>query len=100
MPARSRGVAHLKTLAAVRGSGVHSGERHVHQFQLALLELEKTRRLHERQAALGRLRELDDRLAEIDALIRRDLEAAGAAPVSAPSGERGTATTQRRTLRY
>lgn len=100
MPARSRGGAHLKRLAAVRGGAVHGGERHVHQFQLALLELEKTRRMHERQAAAARLRELDDRIAEIDALIGRHLEAAGAAPVSAASGERRTGATKRRTLRY
>lgn len=101
MPARTRGFAHLKGLSAVRGSGVHANDPHVHQFQLALLELERTRRTHERQAALARVRELDERLAEIEALVRTHRDAASAAADSASPAERTTAAPhKRRTLKY
>lgn len=101
MPARTRGGAPLKGLSAVRGSGVHANDPHVHQFQLALLELERTRRTHERQAAQRRVRELDERLAEIDALVRTHRDAASARADSAVTDERTTAVThKRRTLKY
>jgi septal ring factor EnvC (AmiA/AmiB activator) len=71
MGARAKGVSGIKTLASIRGSGVHSNERHVHQFQIASLELERTRRIQERQSTLNRLKSLEERLAGIDEEIRK-----------------------------
>ena len=56
MGIRCRGIDEIKTLAMMRGSGVHSSERHVRQFQVASLELERSRRMKERQANLRRIR--------------------------------------------
>lgn len=67
----------IKTHSSIFGSGAHSNERHVHQFQLASLELERTRRGRERTAALRRIAEVDARLAEIDAIILKHQEALG-----------------------
>jgi hypothetical protein len=106
MGVRAPGVSQIKTLAQIRGSGVHSNERHVHQFQIASLELEKTRRTREREAALKRLAVLDARLVEIEAVIQKHQDALAAsgpgrggpapeAPCPAPgAGEK------RRTIRY
>ena len=65
MVVRARGVQGIKTLASILGTGAHSNERHVHQFQLASLELERTRRARERQSALRRIKDIDERLVEI-----------------------------------
>jgi hypothetical protein len=77
MPARGKGVANIRTLASVRGCGVHSNERHVHQFQIASLELERSRRLRERQCAMNRVNDIDARLREVDALMLKHQEALG-----------------------
>jgi len=61
----------------VRGSGVHSSERHVRQFKVASLELERSRRIKERQATLRRIQEIDSRLLEIDGLLARHHQALG-----------------------
>jgi septal ring factor EnvC (AmiA/AmiB activator) len=82
---RTKGVSSIRTLASIRGSGAHSGERHVHQFQIASLELERTRRTQERQSTLNRLKNLEERLAGIEALIRQHQEALG---TSGPRPER------------
>lgn len=112
MGARLKGVSSLKTMSAVRGSGAHSNERHVHQFQIASLELERTRRVQEQEAALRRLKNLEVRVAEIDALIRKHQEALGAVvpaapdaapltPDAAPASEpKAEPAEKRRTLRY
>lgn len=103
MGVRARGVSQIKTLAAVRGSGVHSNERHVHQFQIASLELEKSRRARERQAAMNRITTIDARLIEIDALIQKHQEALGVTNGASdkPMPEtKAAANEQRRTLRY
>lgn len=107
MRAPSRGTKEIKTHSSILGSGVHSNERHVHQFQLASLELERTRRGREKKAAQRRIADIDARLAEIDELIRKHQEALGmialdgAAP--APAATRSNAETapeKRRVLRY
>ena len=100
-----RGVTQIKTLAAVRGCGVHSNERHVHHFQVASLELEKARRTRERQAAVKRIKNLDARLAELDALIQKRQQALAigttAAACDRPVKSAKQATSEkRRTLRY
>ena len=77
MGIRARGATGIKTLASIRGSGVHSNERHVHQFQIASLELERTRRTQERKSMLDRLKSLEERLEGIDMEIRKHQEALG-----------------------
>jgi hypothetical protein len=77
MGVRAKGASAIKTLAATRNSGVHSNERHVHQFQIATLELERTRRGQEMKAALARIASLEARLAEIDGQIAQHQKALG-----------------------
>ena len=106
MGIRAKGATEIKTIAAIRGSGVHSGERHVHQFQIAALELERSRRLQERKYAMTRVANIDARLAEVEALIRKHQEILGLASQSPPvAGETGLEAKapkdeKRRTLRY
>jgi len=45
-------------------------ERHVVQFQLGVLELERTRREQERQTARHKIEQVERRLRQIDRLIR------------------------------
>jgi hypothetical protein len=103
LPARS--VRNISTLASVLGTGAHS--RHVRQFQLASLELERTRRTHEKQAALRRMRDVDARLAEIEALIRKHQAALAVPGDGGPAEQCPTASRsgdapaeRRRVLRY
>lgn len=107
MSARARGMQAIKTLSAVRGTGAHSNERHVHQFQLASLELEHTRLGREKEAAFQRIGDIDARLAEIDHLIDSHQEALGLQSITALVSERriaknpgGEAVESRRVLRY
>lgn len=105
MGVSARGVSEIKTLAAVRGCGVHSNQRHVHQFKIASLELERARRTREKEAVMNRSKTLDSRLLEIDALIRKHQEALATTSRDAgcdkPMPEtRAAANEQRRTLRY
>ena len=48
--------------------------RHVVQFQLGVLELERTRREQERRTAQQKIDQVERRLREIDALIRERQE--------------------------
>jgi hypothetical protein len=100
MSARPRGAQNIRTHSVVLGSGSHSNERHVHQFQLAALELERTRRNKEKVAALRRVRDIDLMLAEIEVIMRRHQEALGisGSEASAPNPE--PPDTKRRVLRY
>ncbi len=95
MTIRAKSVAGTRTLSVVRGSGVHAKDRHVKAFQVASLELERTRRMREYQAARDRMAALTERLREVDALLakfRRDLGAPGDLPddVPPPPGKRQT----------
>ena len=110
MSTKIRGVQSIKTIAAVRGAGSYSNERHVHQFQLASLELDRTRRTREKQTALRRVAELDEKLIEIDVLIKKRQEALGLVSFESPDqlsvgvvrSETGaeTMSVPRRVLRY
>jgi hypothetical protein len=107
MAAQSKGVREIKTHSSILGSGVHSNERHVHQFQLASLELERTRRGREKKAALQRIANIDARLAEIDELVRKHQEALGLTGAGGPGQEATTTRSKaeavpdkRRVLRY
>jgi len=111
MGIRVKGASAIRTLAATRNSGVHSNERHVHQFQIATLELERTRRAQEVKAAMARIASLEARLAEIDTLIAKHQKALGMItpeppaaslpPGEPPPGEPPpTEEPQRRKFRY
>jgi hypothetical protein len=52
----------------------HSRGRHVVQFQLGVLELERTRRELERRTARQKIDQVERRLRQIDALIRQGRE--------------------------
>jgi len=54
---------------APRGSALRR-QRHVVQFQLGVLELERARREQERQTALRKIAQVERRLRQLDALIR------------------------------
>lgn len=101
MGVRARGVSNIKTYSAIRGCGVHSNERHVHQFQIGTLELERSRRDRERQAAMERIKNIDARIIEIDLLIQKHQVA-----LSGTSHDRPIVETEpkvrakQRTLRY
>jgi len=93
MTIRVKSVAGTRTLSVVRGSGVHAKDRHVKAFQMASLELERTRRMREFQAARDRMAALTERLREVDAQLaqfRRDLGTPGDIPddIPAPPGKR------------
>jgi hypothetical protein len=103
MSGHTRGVQEIRTLSAVLGAGIHANERHVHQFQLASLEFERTRRCRERDAAVKRIREIDRLLVEIDETMRRHQEALGLkSDASDPSkaSTSGDTPAKPRVLRY
>lgn len=72
-----KGCTQIRTLAAIKKSGSHSGDRHVHHFQVASLELERARRLRENEDALRRIQGNESRLVEIDALLQDHYRALG-----------------------
>ncbi|MBI5524882.1 MAG: hypothetical protein HY897_00965, partial [Deltaproteobacteria bacterium] len=65
MAMKIRSAKEIKTLSSVLCSGVHLNERHVHEFKLGALELERARRARERQSAIRRIKDIDARLAEV-----------------------------------
>lgn len=74
-----KGCTQIRTLAAIKKSGSHSGDRHVHHFQVASLELERSRRIRENEDALRRVRTNEERLQEIEALLQDHYRALGLA---------------------
>ena len=100
MSVRARGAQDIRTHSAVLGGGSQANERHVHQFQLAALELERTRRTREKQAALRRVRDIDAMLAEIEVIMRRHQEALGFHGPEAGDPVPEPGDTKRRVLRY
>lgn len=106
MGVHARGVSQIKTLSAIRASGIHSNERHVHQFQIASLELERSRCVRERQATMNRLKTLDDRLLEIGLQIRKHQAALNVTNTHDATCDKPTlknqaaANEKRRTIRY
>lgn len=71
MPVRVKSVSGTRTLAVLRGSGVHAKDRHVKAFQIASLELDRTRRMRELKSARDRMKALGERVREVDALLAR-----------------------------
>ncbi len=100
MIARARGAQEIRTHAAVQGSCSHSNERHVIQFQLAALELERTRRNREKDAALRRVRDIDRMLLEIEEIMRRNHEILGLSVPERATPSAEEAPPRNRVLRY
>jgi hypothetical protein len=99
MPVRAKSVSSTRTLAVVRGSGVHSKDRHVKAFQIAALELERTRRTREMESTRTRMNMLEDRLREVGALIARYQADLGNTVGRAAEVQAGS-TARRQTIRY
>jgi exonuclease VII small subunit len=99
VPIRVKSVSGTRTLSVVRGSGAHSKERHVKAFQIASLELERSRRMREFQAARDRMKSLTERLREVDALIAKIREQLGN-PGPIGGEERPAPPAKRQTIRY
>jgi len=66
-----KSLQHIRTLSGSIATGAHSKELHIHHFKIGCLELERTRKLTEKQAAEKRIQGIDVRLREIEAEIRR-----------------------------
>jgi hypothetical protein len=77
MSITAKGCTQVKSLASLKKSGTHSGGRHVRHFQVASLEMERSRRLKDRDDALQRLQAHEKRLDEIDVLLRGHYDALG-----------------------
>jgi hypothetical protein len=99
MPIRVKSVSSTRTLSVLRGSGTNSKDRHVKAFQIASLELERTRRMREYQAARDRVKSLTERLHEVDALIARIREELGT-PGVVGGDDRAPPPARRQTIRY
>jgi hypothetical protein len=95
---RLKSISDTKTLSSIRGAGTLAKERHDRQFRIAWLEFERSRKLKERAFHLRKLKELDDRLREIEAECQKQAAAMQAESPSAP--QPAAATTTRRVLRY
>ena len=101
MTIRPKSVSGTRTLASTRCSGTHSKDRHVKAFQIAALELERTRKMREIEAARARIGSLLERLREIDALIARLQAELGVAAVGSVEAPPPTpAARKRQTIRY
>lgn len=81
---RPRTAATIKTVGQLAVGRAKGDARHVHQFRIACLELERTRRLKELAAATRALEGLRARLAEIDREITRHQDDMGPAPLTTP----------------
>ena len=102
-----RGLPEVKTLAGAGSAGTHPKERHVLQFKIGCLELERSRRLKEKTVALDRIQSIEARMAVIDAEIRKHHENLGYAGSPSAAWEAGGgadrapgAAQARRTIRY
>jgi hypothetical protein len=69
MPAPGRMSNRMNARRRPRGSAL-GRQRHVVQFQLGVLELERTRREQERQTARRKIAQVEHRLRQLDTLIR------------------------------
>jgi len=114
MSRAAKPIRRVRTLSSVVSGKSKSTECHVHQFQVACLELERSRRLKERAAASERLASIERRLQDIEVEVNNHLKAmaearAGQAPSpgvplpeqGAPARDDAAAERRtRRTLRY
>lgn len=74
----------IKTASKIMGR-TKVTERHVHQFQIACLELERTRRLNELTQATQRVADINARLAEIEKEMGAHAAAMPKLPVVEPA---------------
>ena len=98
-----RSLQHIRTLSGAIGTGSHSKERHIHHFKIGCLELERTRKATEKQAAEKRIQGIDVRLREIEDEIRRRqslLASTGADEVQRGKAPRRDERSQRKVFRY
>jgi hypothetical protein len=97
MATSTHGVHQIRTRSAAKRGGVQGGDRHVHQFRLAALELECSRLLYEKQTAERRIDGILGQLAEIHQEMRQHRELLDRGQrVEEPSAPRAAA----RILRY
>ena len=96
-----KGTHQIKTLARLKKSGASSSDRHVRHFQVASLEIERTRRLKERQEAMSRIEATDRRLREIGDLLQGHYVALGLSGGEAtdPDGTSSASAGETRALR-
>ena len=97
----------MRSLAGVSAAVSRPKERHVLQFKIGCLELERSRRQKEKDVALERIRGIDSRIAAIAAEILGHHEVlgyGGLPPASRDAGgfdDRGPGSSApRRTIRY
>lgn len=72
-----------KTLSTLKSATHHKGgdgRHYINYFQIGALELERSRREMEREAALKKVAEIDQRLAKINIEINELLQAADVMP--------------------
>lgn len=100
MTIRPKSVSGTRTLATTRCSGSHSKDRHVKAFQIAALELERTRKMREIEAARARTGSLLERLREIDALIARHQADLGVVSLEVSEEPPPPPVRKRQTIRY
>ena len=65
-----RRLPEVRSMAGAGGAVARPKERHVLQFKIGCLELERSRRLKEKEVALDRIRAIDQRVGAIEAEIR------------------------------
>jgi hypothetical protein len=113
----------IKTIGQIGTGRTRTTERHVHQFKIASLELERTRRSKDLANALARVAEISKRLGEIEAEMEQhrvampplaalpenrkvDVTLANTGTTARPDAARtnaaqaGASSSKRRTLRY
>lgn len=82
----TRRSAKIKTIGQIGTGRTRTTERHVHQFKIASLELERTRRSKDLASALARVAEINKRLGEIEAEMERHRVAMPPLPVLPQDG--------------
>ena len=80
----------IKTIGQIGTGRTRTTERHVHQFKIASLELERTRRSKDLASALARVAEINKRLGEIEAEMERHRVAMPPLPVLPQDTKMGT----------
>ena len=68
---RRKGMDTLRTLSGVLSASRGASERHLQHFKIGCLEMERSRRIKERNAFSRRLVEIDSRLRALEEDIRR-----------------------------
>lgn len=96
----TRRSAKIKTIGQIGTGRTRTTERHVHQFKIASLELERTRRSKDLASALARVAEINKRLGEIEAEMERHRVAMPPLPVLPQDGTMVTSSKADNTARH